>query len=87
MLKTSRELVKDSLEKICYNNNFTVIQLIESIRLIPQNILSFTLEGWGVPFNQLSKLADESFTKGRMDNYLIKLKKREVELILEQVYN
>jgi len=87
LLKTSRELVKDSLEKICYNNNFTVIQLIESIRLIPQNILSFTLEGWGVPFNQLSKLADESFTKGRMDNYLIKLKKREVELILEQVYN
>jgi len=87
LLKTSRESVKDSLEKICYNNNLTFEQLIESIRLIPQNILSFTLKDWGIPRDQLPKLVDESFTKGRMDNNIVELTKHKVKSILEQVYN
>jgi alcohol dehydrogenase class IV len=86
LLNMSKVLIMDSLKKICYNTDLTFEELIKSISLIPQNLL-FSLKGWKVPIDCLSLLAKESFTKGRMDNYLIELTKHKVKGILEKVYN
>ena len=46
-----------------------------------------TLDEWDIPENQLTRLAAESFTKGRMDNNIVDLSENQVLTILNEIYN
>ena len=87
LLKINGELIKDSLDIIYSKNKMTFEQLIESIKSIPNNLSQFTLKDWGIPIDQLPKLVNESFTKGRMDNNITNLTENDVKWILENIYN
>ena len=56
------------------------------IRSIPQGIIPYTLEKWGIPKDQLQLLADESFTKGRMDNNVVDLTIDDVMEVLKSIF-
>jgi len=86
LLDINGEKIKEPLEQIINNNGCTMDELKETIRLIPQGVVPYTLYEWGVPEDQLSKLANESFTKGRMENNVVDLTIEDVLSILVELY-
>ena len=60
--------------------------MIKAIETIPKGVVPFTLDEWGIPENQLPKLASESFTKGRMDNNIVDLTIDDVLEIFKEIY-
>jgi len=86
LLDINGPFIQDSLDKICKNNELTYGELKQTIKEIPQGVIPFTLDKWGITENQLPKLAEESFTKGRMDNNIVDLNKTDVIQILEKIF-
>jgi alcohol dehydrogenase class IV len=86
LLYINREQISDSIDKICVNNNLTFKGLVESIKLIPQGIIPFTLSKWGIDIQSIDLLASQSFTKGRMDNNIVDLDIVQVQEILKKIY-
>ena len=87
LLEINGNLIKEPLERICNNNNLTSEELLDTIRSIPQGVIPYTLDKWNIPEDQLPKLADESFTKGRMDNNVVDLTTDDVMGILRELYS
>ena len=87
LLEINKKLIHDSLDRICENNELTYEQLIEKIQSIPQGVIPYTLNNWGIKANQLNKLVEASFTKGRMDNNIKDLSKNDVRKILVSIFN
>ena len=87
LLEINGKLIKEPLERICNNNELTYDELIQTIKGIPQGVVPYTLGEWGIPENQLTKLAAESFTKGRMDNNIVDLNTDDVLKILKGLYS
>jgi len=44
----------------------------------------YSLDKWGISEDQLPKLVDESFTKGRMDNNIVDLDESMIMSILKE---
>jgi alcohol dehydrogenase class IV len=86
LLEINGEFIKEPLNRICNNNELTYDELKETIKAIPQGVIPYTLDKWGIPENQLTKLAAESFTKGRMDNNVVDLTTNDVLGILKELY-
>ena len=59
----------------------------QTIKEIPQGVVPYTLDKWGISEDQLPTLADESFTKGRMDNNIVDLTTDDVLGILKELYS
>ena len=87
LLEINGKLIKEPLDRICNNNELTYDELKETIKAIPQGVIPYTLDEWGIPENQLTKLAVESFTKGRMDNNVVDLTTDDVLGILKELYS
>ena len=87
LLEINGEFIKEPLNRICNNNELTYDKLKETIKAIPQGVIPYTLDKWGIPENQLTKLAAESFTKGRMDNNVVDLTTNDVLGILKELYS
>jgi len=87
LLEINGEFIKEPLNRICNNNELTYDELKETIKAIPQGVIPYTLDEWGIPENQLTKLAAESFTKGRMDNNVVDLTTNDVLGILKELYS
>ena len=87
LLEINGKLIKEPLDRICNNNELTYDELKETIKAIPQGVIPYTLDEWGIPENQLTKLAGESFTKGRMDNNVVDLTTDDVLGILKELYS
>tara|TARA_B100000378_G_scaffold124262_1_gene100340 strand:+ start:233 stop:1339 length:1107 start_codon:yes stop_codon:yes gene_type:complete len=87
LLEINGEFIKEPLNRICNNNELTYDELKETIKAIPQGVIPYTLDEWGIPENQLTKLAGESFTKGRMDNNVVDLTTNDVLGILKELYS
>ena len=68
LLEINKKLIQSSLNIIYEGNKLTHKKLIKIIRSIPQGIIPYTLNEWGIKENQLNKLVEASFTKGRMEN-------------------
>ena len=79
-------IIQNSIEEICIKTNLTLEELIISIKSIPIRVVPYTLEKWGVKENQLAGLASKCFTKGRMDNNIVDLDKKQVINILTEIY-
>jgi len=86
LLEMNAEFIEEPLDRICKNNELTYDELKQTIKAIPQGVIPFTLKEWGVPKNQLLKLAAESFTKGRMENNILDLTNDDVLMILKDIY-
>jgi len=86
LLEINRKLIEEPVERICKNNELTYEELKQTIKEIPQGIIPYTLDKWEIPEDQLPKLAEESFTKGRMDNNIKNLSKHDVRKILGGIY-
>lgn len=86
LLELNGSLIKEPLDRIYSNNELTPDQLKEAIKSIPLNVIPFKLNKWGVPKEELPKLASESFTKGRMDNNIVDLSEQDVLSILKNIY-
>jgi alcohol dehydrogenase class IV len=86
LLKLNGNYIKESLDKICKVLNLTYNQLIEKIEEIPKEIIPYSLSEWGILEDNIPKLAEESFTKGRMDNNIKDLSKDDVRKILERIF-
>ena len=87
LLEINGSMIKEPLDRICNNNELTTDELKEVIRSIPENVIPYTLDKWGIPEDKLSTLAEESFTKGRMDNNIVDLTISDVKRLLNQVYS
>ena len=87
LLEINGEFIKDPLNKICNNLELTYDKLKQMIKTIPQGVIPYTLDAWGIPEDQLPKLVDESFTKGRMNNNIVDLKTDDVLMILKELYS
>ena len=68
-------------------NNLTFQQLINKIESIPKGIIPYKLSAWGIKESELEKLANELFTKGRMDNNIVDLNTTDVVDIFRSIYN
>ena len=86
LLEINGKFIKEPLDRICNNLELTYNELKQAIKAIPQGIIPYTLDEWGIPENQLTRLAEESFTKGRMDNNIIDLNIDDVRIILEKIF-
>ena len=60
--------------------------LKDKIGRIPEGRLVYRLREWGVGKEQLEWLANQSFTKGRMDNNIVDITRDDVQGILEAIY-
>ena len=60
--------------------------MISIIKAIPNNNIKYNLRNWGLKESDLDFIAEQSFTKGRMDNNIVDLTKSEVREILETIY-
>ena len=87
LLDINGKLIKEPLDRICKNNDLTFDELKATIKTIPQGVIPYTLDEWGIPEDQLPKLAEESFTKGRMDNNVVDLTTDDVLGILKELYS
>ena len=47
----------------------------------------YKLNAWGIKESELQKLANESFTKGQMDNNIVDLNTTDVVDIFRSIYN
>ena len=86
LLDINRKIIQKYLDDICNYLGFTYNGLKERIKSIPNDIIPYTLDGWGVPKEQLSLLAKQSFTKGRMENNIVQLSSFQVKSILRNIY-
>jgi len=78
--------IKEPLDRICNDNELTFNELKESIVAIPQGIIPYTLDKWGIPEDHLGKIVGESFTKGRMDNNIVNLNEKDIHFILKEIF-
>ncbi len=85
ILKLNKQSIQDSLIQICENNKLTYYQLLETIKMIPQGVISYSLSDWGIAENQLPMLVEKSFNKDRMDNNIVSITESEVFRILKSV--
>ena len=86
LLDINREWIKEPLDRICNKMELTYEKLKEAIMSIPEGIIPYSLNDWGIPEDHLPKLADESFTKGRMENNIVALTNDDVFMILKDIY-
>jgi len=86
LLEINKGHIKDSINKICNNLNITFSELVKLIIDIPNKLIPYTLKTLKIPKNKIQLIVNESFTKGRMDNNIVDLSKKDVENILQSIY-
>ena len=86
LLKINGPFIKNELDIICKNLKLSYEELDACIARIPKHIIPFELNLWRVKKNHINKLAEESFTKGRMDNNIVDLNINDVRDILYSIY-
>lgn len=76
-------VLKDILRRLNLDN---VESLKKRIKRVSSPNLKNTLRQWGVKIDELDWLAEKSFTKGRMDNYIFDLEEKNIKNILKEVF-
>tara|TARA_Y100001958_G_C21248681_1_gene581806 strand:- start:5474 stop:6601 length:1128 start_codon:yes stop_codon:yes gene_type:complete len=85
MLDMNKKMILKEIDAICKQLEKTYEELRKSISKIPEGIYKNDLGSWNVDYNDLDMLTDQSFTKGRMDNNIVDLSRKDVKFILEKV--
>ena len=87
LLKINKIAILKELGIILENLKIDKLSELENlIKNAPLGSLNLTLRYWGVRNSELQEIADQSFTKGRMDNNIINLTYDDVFKILNSIY-
>ena len=86
LLEINKKMINNSIDRIIENNEITYDELKAIIKGIPHQIIPYRLSEWGIHERQIPKIAEESFTKGRMDNNIVDLSQKDVCFILESIF-
>lgn len=87
LLKKQKSLIQEELGRIIAKLGLNSVDaLIEKIRSIPAGCLKYRLRDWNVKENDLSYLADESFSNDRINNNKAELSREDVHQILSDIY-
>jgi alcohol dehydrogenase class IV len=87
LLEINGPLISNDLDKILETLGLgSVVEMISIIKAIPNNNIKYNLRNWGLKESDLDFIAEQSFTKGRMDNNIVDLTKSDVRKILETIY-
>jgi len=86
LLKINSSQIANELGKIEKLTGHNLHRLIEKINQIPNDTVSMKLRDWGVDKNDIENLSSECFTKGRMDNNIVNLNRKDVQKILINIY-
>ena len=75
------------LDKLISSLNILDIEkLMDQIKKIPRDSLKFNLSSWGINITEIEQIADLSFTKGRVENNIITIRRSDIIDILNFVY-
>jgi len=77
------EEITEILSLLGYND---INELIKKIKSIPFGYLKYSLQEWGVHKDELESLANQSFTKDRINNNIVDLKEDNVKSILNEIF-
>ena len=84
LLEINGPLISNELNKILEILGLrTIKEMISIIKKIPSDIIKYNLRNWGLKESDLDFIAEQSFTKGRMNNNIVDLTKTQVQQILE----
>ncbi len=86
LLEINKGQITESLTKIYDRLRISYLDLKNIISTIPKGVIPTSLCDWGIPINDISRIASESFTKGRMENNIVDLNEDNVKEILLKVY-
>nr|MBC8484727.1 iron-containing alcohol dehydrogenase [Bacteroidota bacterium] len=87
LLKLNKCAIENYLNRILKKLNLKKLsELEERIREIPDGVIKYSLKEWGIKANQLDELISQSFTKGRMDNNIVDLSKKDVYQIMKSIF-
>jgi alcohol dehydrogenase class IV len=86
LLDINRSSIKEPLNILCNNLGLGFNELKEKILSIPNSIIPFKLTEWGVKKEDYPRLVKESFTKGRIDNNIVKLGFSQINEIFQKIY-
>ncbi len=85
VLTFNQNAIENELTLINRRLGLSNLELKDSISNIPKSIIPFNLSGWGVSPDDIQFLANESFTKGRMDNNIVKITIEDVKNFLSEI--
>jgi len=87
LMKINGPSVEFEFNKIIETLNLrTIDDLMSLVKKIPQDILKYNLNDWGMKKNDIGFIVAKSFTKGRMENNIVDLKESHVKQILENIF-
>ena len=87
LMKINGPSVEFEFNKIIETLNLrTIDDLMSLVKKIPQDILKYNLNDWGMKKNDIGFIVAKSFTKGRMENNIVDLKESDVKQILENIF-
>ena len=87
LLEINKKKIQNSLNALCNTIGTNYIGLVKLITDIPNGRIPFNLSNWNIKKSDLKVLCDQSFTRGRMDNNIVNLSKKDVMLILNKILN
>lgn len=87
LLDINGQAIQSALQEIYKRAKLSDLEELKArIGMIPEGHLPYRLQEWGIRKEQLEVLANQSFTRGRMDNNIIDVTIDHVQNILEVTY-
>ena len=86
LLRINEPAIQKELEKIYSTLHIRYLSELEELILqISEGIIDFKLSKWGVKPSEIDDIVERSFTKSRMENNIIELSKKDIQLIFENL--
>jgi alcohol dehydrogenase class IV len=86
LLRINEKAIQMELEKIYSELHIQRLPELERlISQIPDGVIDFKLSKWGVKQTEIDDIVERSFTKSRMENNIVDLSKKDIQLIFESL--
>ncbi|MCK4903679.1 MAG: phosphonoacetaldehyde reductase [Candidatus Marinimicrobia bacterium] len=86
LLRINEKAIQMELEKIYSELHIqSLLELERLISQIPEGVIDFTLSKWGVKQTEIDDIVERSFTKSRMENNIVDLSKKDIQLVFESL--
>ena len=86
LLDINRNSIEEQLGTLLDFLNMTYDELKGIMLSIPDSIIPFKLNQWGIPRDKIPIIVEKSFTKGRMENNIVNLNFNDVLQIINLTY-
>jgi len=86
LLRINEPAIKTELKKLYSELDIICLAELEELILkIPKDVIDFSLFKWGVKSSEIEDIVDRSFTKSRMENNIVDLSKKDIQLVFESL--